>query len=125
VDAGEQPLLADLNGFWQLPGDFRTSPRPYDRDILPLLRAVPVDYSGRIAAGVDPVHREVWFAIPDLADVVAGKTRMVVYSSALGEWVGEYTYENDQYLSRGQDMLSFRELEAYKLNTGYIIDRRR
>lgn len=113
----------DLNGFWQLPGDFRSSisSAKYDQKILPLLKAIPVAYSGRIAAGVDPVHREVWFAIPDIS---AGdnSARMLVYSMALGEWIGEFTYEGDQYLAFGQDMLSFRELTTYKLDSGSIID---
>lgn len=113
----------DTKGFWPLPGDFKTSlsSAKYDKKILPLLRLIPADYSGRIAAGVDPVHREVWFAIPDIA-ADNNSTRLMVYSTALGEWVGEFTYKGDQFLSFGQDMLSFRELETYTLNVGNTME---
>ncbi len=115
----------DQNGFWQVPGDFRTSisAAKYDSKILPLLAAIPTTYDRRICAAYDPIHKEVWFAIPDMRafpTVVA--TRMMVYSTAMNQWVGEFTYEGDQFIPAGQDMLGFRNLTTYTMNTGYTLN---
>jgi hypothetical protein len=115
----------DKKGFWSLPGDFRNSisSTKYDTKVLPLLDAVPVDYDRRVCAAYDPIHKEVWFAIPDMRaypSVIA--TRMVVYNTVMNEWVGEFTYEGDQFLNFGQDMLGFRDLTTYTMNTGYTLN---
>lgn len=115
----------DEKGFWQLPGDFRNSisSGKYDKDILPLLKLIPENYGLRIAASYDPIHREVWFTIPDLSvPNTPNATRTFAYSAALGEWVGEFTFVGDQYLSAEQDMLSFRGLTTYTMNTGYTLN---
>src|SRR5690606_16167688 len=49
--------------------------------------------------------------------------RVLVYDLIRNEWVGEFTYDYEQYLTDGQRVVGFIGLAGYEVNDGDTIDK--
>jgi hypothetical protein len=77
--------------------------------MYPLLQAIPTDYSGRICGAYNYRNSEAWMQIGGLVRV---------FSAVRNEWVGAFTYNYDQYQSLNGQMIGYRELGSWNLDTG-------
>lgn len=77
--------------------------------MYPLLQAIPTDYSGRICGAYNYRNSEAWMQIGGLVRV---------FSAIRNEWVGAFTYDYDQYQSLNGQMIGYRELGSWNLDTG-------
>lgn len=115
---------ADKFGMQEFTGGLKPSisSGKFNSVALPILNSILTDNVSRMCTTVDPINKEIWWTLPDQSDTQRTVTRVLVYSYALGEYVGEFTYNNDKYLSVGQAMLGFRNLVTRTMNSGFTLN---
>jgi hypothetical protein len=79
------------------------------KTLYPLLQAVPADYSGSYSGGYNYRNGEVWMRLGDTVEV---------FSALNGEWVGSFSYLYDAYQSIDGQMIGYKQLASYDLDTG-------
>jgi hypothetical protein len=87
--------------------------------LQPLLENTPGDYRPGYNAVFNEKTGEWWFTLLDgTAGDTRNKPRVIVYSLANREWVGEFTYAYDQFLCRDTRIYGYRQLSGNQLDTG-------
>lgn len=100
-------------------------------DLAPTLLNYPTDYSGQFAGLYNVKDDEVWFyagpqtLAPDpplVPSPVVLAPRLFVYNARLGEWVGKFDFQYDNFVMRDRQILGNRQLETNALDVGDIVN---
>ena len=87
--------------------------------LQPILENTPGDYRPGHNAVFNEKTGEWWFTLLDgTAGDTRNKPRVIVYSLANREWVGEFTYAYDQFLCRDTRIYGYRQLSGNQLDKG-------
>lgn len=86
--------------------------------MLPLLRALPDTYTGKYASTYNYKNGEVWMSFPFPLAGGRPTNRVCVYSAINGEWIGEFSYDHDQFLGDESRLIGYSELTSYDLDEG-------
>lgn len=119
----DQFFWFDRKGAYRLAGDGvdDISKGKYQSVLLPILKALPADYSRQMSAVWNNVNNEMWASIAPVEGRTPKPGYLFVYSGMTNEWLGQYTYRFDEYLCHDGEVLGFRDLETYTMDTGEII----
>lgn len=124
---------ADRNGVYRLTGDtiMDVSRDRYLSQLKNTLQYYPADYSGRSTGFYNQRYNEAWMFIdeqvvppdpPTIPSPIVFPRRLFVFSAATGEWVGQFSYDFDEFSMRGPDAYGLRDGELYALDRGSTIN---
>ena len=92
----------------------------YLSELQPILEATPADYRPGYAAMYNLKNGEWWLSTFDMSTGEPVK-KVIVFNAINREWIGEFTYDYDQYLAINTDMYGYRDLSANKLDEGFTL----
>ena len=126
-------IFPNRDGFYRLTNDTLVdiSDDRYMSVLAPTLATFPQDYTPQCSAFLDRVNNEYSASIspitipanpPLTREPIVFPWRVFVYSTELGEWIGEYSYQFDGRAQVGRQTMGMRDLNTYMTDRGYIIN---
>jgi hypothetical protein len=98
----------------------------YASKVSPVLLKIRDGYKDKVTGVYNSANKEYWLQINTFESTPEGKeeevSRVFVYGQENGQWVGEFTYEFDQYLNVDGITYGMRGLQTFKLDVGFLID---
>jgi len=118
-------MWPDKRGWYMMRADNidDISRNKYLKTLLPILSSLPNGYFPHVTSFYNTKYQEMWACIPAFR---SGATdyppRLVVYSPQTNEWLGEYSYQFDEFLNTRDGVLAMRNSETYSLDEGFVIN---